>query len=88
MTKYSRRNCYFENERYLRYFRAYNQFNCELECWANVSLKYCGCVKFSMPSMKPQLHLSWKSNKISLKETIKQKYVVLKKENAMMKHWN
>ena len=47
-----RRNCYFENERYLRYFKIYTQNNCELECWSNVTLELCGCVKFFMPSNK------------------------------------
>ncbi|XP_038106192.1 pickpocket protein 28 [Culex quinquefasciatus] len=45
----ARRNCYFEHERPLRYFRIYSQDNCELECLSNYTLSLCGCVKFSMP---------------------------------------
>ncbi|KAL5289998.1 hypothetical protein ACFFRR_009784 [Megaselia abdita] len=45
----ARRQCYFQNERYLRYFKLYTQVNCELECLANHTLSKCGCVKFSMP---------------------------------------
>ncbi|KAL1401557.1 hypothetical protein pipiens_006516 [Culex pipiens pipiens] len=45
----SRRNCYFEHERPLRYFRIYSQDNCELECLSNFTLARCGCVRFSMP---------------------------------------
>ncbi|XP_055846251.1 pickpocket protein 28-like [Episyrphus balteatus] len=44
-----RRQCYYQNERYLRYFKVYNQVNCQLECLANQTLAKCGCVKFSMP---------------------------------------
>ncbi|XP_060654838.1 pickpocket protein 28 [Drosophila nasuta] len=44
-----RRQCYFQDERHLRYFNIYSQSNCELECLANYTLKVCECVKFSMP---------------------------------------
>lgn len=46
------RNCYFEDERYLKYFKAYTQSNCKLECLTNFTLQSCGCVKFSMPRDK------------------------------------
>ncbi|KAL1377438.1 hypothetical protein pipiens_004178 [Culex pipiens pipiens] len=45
----NRRKCLFSHERKLRFFRVYNQNNCELECFANLTLARCGCVKFSMP---------------------------------------
>lgn len=45
-----RRQCYFEWERYLKYFRIYTQRNCELECITNATVKRCGCVSFAMPS--------------------------------------
>ncbi|XP_062715918.1 pickpocket protein 28-like [Aedes albopictus] len=44
-----RRQCFFNSERYLQFFRVYNQENCELECLTNFTLHRCGCVKFSMP---------------------------------------
>lgn len=44
-----RRSCFFDNERYLRFFNSYNQANCAAECIANLTLQKCGCVKFSMP---------------------------------------
>lgn len=44
-----RRQCYFNDERQLKFFKVYTQSNCELECLANYTLKACGCVKFSMP---------------------------------------
>lgn len=44
-----RRQCFYDNERPLRLFKAYTQSNCELECLANITLQQCGCVKFSMP---------------------------------------
>ncbi|XP_055589907.1 pickpocket protein 28-like [Uranotaenia lowii] len=43
------RQCFFENERYLRFFKIYNQHNCIQECLANFTYSLCGCVKFSMP---------------------------------------
>lgn len=43
------RQCYFENERYLRFFKFYSYMNCELECLTNHTLATCGCVRFSMP---------------------------------------
>lgn len=47
----NRRQCFFNSERSLQYFKVYTQRNCELECLTNFTLGYCGCVKFSMPSM-------------------------------------
>lgn len=44
-----RRQCYFNDERKLNFFRVYTQSNCELECLANFTLAACKCVKFSMP---------------------------------------
>ncbi|XP_055840717.1 pickpocket protein 28-like [Episyrphus balteatus] len=52
--KPERRQCYYQNERYLRYFTKYTQANCELECLANQTLAKCGCVKFSMPRNSSQ----------------------------------
>jgi acid-sensing ion channel, other len=44
-----KRQCFFEKERYLKYFESYTQNNCELECIANITLKKCGCVKHAIP---------------------------------------
>lgn len=44
-----RRQCYYNSERSLQFFNFYTQSNCELECLANFTLQYCGCVPFSMP---------------------------------------
>ncbi|XP_053668274.1 pickpocket protein 28-like [Anopheles marshallii] len=51
LSKYSaqKRQCYFAHEHPLRFFRHYNQDNCELECLTNYTLQRCGCVHFSMP---------------------------------------
>lgn len=46
----NQRQCYFESERRLRFFKIYSQNNCETECLANYTERMCGCVKFSMPS--------------------------------------
>jgi acid-sensing ion channel, other len=44
------RQCYFNSERYLRFFKYYTQNNCEIECVAKLTLESCGCLKFYMPS--------------------------------------
>lgn len=55
-----RRQCFFNNERYLRFFKLYTQANCELECLTNHTLKECSCVKFSMPSKCFSLSIDYK----------------------------
>ena len=49
------RKCYFEHEKYLKFFKVYTQSNCELECLTNFTLKACNCVKFSMPRIDNML---------------------------------
>ena len=44
-----RRQCFFNDENFLKFFKVYTQSNCELECLANFTYNACGCVKFSMP---------------------------------------
>ncbi|XP_001849212.2 pickpocket protein 28 [Culex quinquefasciatus] len=46
---YTRRQCYFNGERFLRYFAIYTESNCIHECIANITMRDCGCAKFSMP---------------------------------------
>lgn len=45
------RQCFFDGERKLRFFKIYAQTNCEAECLSNFTQLECGCVQFSMPSM-------------------------------------
>lgn len=44
-----RRRCYFNSEKYLRYFRIYSKKNCEIECLANITASKCGCTPFWLP---------------------------------------
>ncbi|KAM7342301.1 pickpocket protein 28-like [Cochliomyia hominivorax] len=44
-----KRQCYFNDERYLRFFKSYSQSNCQTECLANYTISKCGCAKFWMP---------------------------------------
>lgn len=44
-----KRNCYFPEERKLRFFNSYTKAHCDFECFSNFTLNKCGCVKFSMP---------------------------------------
>jgi acid-sensing ion channel, other len=46
------RQCYYSDERYLRFFKYYTKSNCEQECVANMTLSKCGCLRFHMPSKK------------------------------------
>lgn len=43
------RQCFFNSERELRFFKVYTKSNCEHECLANFTKNQCGCVKFVMP---------------------------------------
>uniref|UniRef100_A0A8D8XDD5 Pickpocket protein 28 n=2 Tax=Cacopsylla melanoneura TaxID=428564 RepID=A0A8D8XDD5_9HEMI len=44
------RQCLFNKERTLRFYRHYTQRNCILECEANFTLSFCQCVMYFMPS--------------------------------------
>ncbi|XP_050080483.1 pickpocket protein 28-like [Anopheles maculipalpis] len=46
---HTKRQCFFADERKLRFFRVYNEQNCEFECLTNYTLATCGCVTFAMP---------------------------------------
>ncbi|XP_062557744.1 pickpocket protein 28-like [Armigeres subalbatus] len=46
---HTRRQCYFNDERYLRYFKIYNKENCLQECISNLTAQECGCVGFHSP---------------------------------------
>lgn len=56
--KPNQRQCFFNNERQLRFFKIYAQTNCEAECLANFTENQCGCVQFSMPS-KRKMNWQW-----------------------------
>ncbi|XP_075210433.1 pickpocket protein 28-like [Lycorma delicatula] len=43
------RQCFFQHEKQLKYFKVYTQRNCELECLTHFTLKECGCVSYYMP---------------------------------------
>lgn len=43
------RKCFYRNERKLLYFKGYTKEQCISECFANYTLKTCGCMRFSMP---------------------------------------
>jgi len=43
---HSRRMCYLENEKVLKFFKIYKKSNCENECLSDMMLSRCGCVAF------------------------------------------
>lgn len=44
------RGCYYPHEKLLKFFKVYTAQNCEIECRANNTLKYCGCATYNDPS--------------------------------------
>ena len=46
------RNCFFEDEKKLKYFSKYNHDDCVLECRNNFIFDICGCVRFTQPRKK------------------------------------
>lgn len=43
------RQCYFDDEVLLRYFKIYSESNCRLECFSNITQDSFGCAVFWMP---------------------------------------
>lgn len=46
-----KRQCFFEGERNLKFFKMYTQSNCEIECITKNVLNICECVQFWMPQV-------------------------------------
>jgi len=44
------RNCYYQHEKKLKFFKIYTLHNCEMECRANNTLNVCGCNAYFQPS--------------------------------------
>ncbi|ODM96336.1 Pickpocket protein 28 [Orchesella cincta] len=47
--KLEKRNCYFQGEKELAYYKYYTVSNCIEECIANITYSNCGCVRYNMP---------------------------------------
>lgn len=43
------RECYFENEFKLKFYKKYSRENCESECFTNFTLKVCNCTSLDQP---------------------------------------
>ena len=43
---FNSRNCYFPDEKELRFFKAYSQENCLKECMSNATFEVCGCKEY------------------------------------------
>ncbi|XP_059082617.1 pickpocket protein 28-like isoform X1 [Tigriopus californicus] len=46
---YTKRQCYLQHEKDLRFFRHYTFLNCFMECVSNFTFRTCGCVAYYMP---------------------------------------
>lgn len=42
------RSCYMDEERHLKFFKAYTKRNCEIECFSNFSKEVCNCVPYDV----------------------------------------
>lgn len=42
-----RRNCYFEGEKKLKFFKSYSLSNCMADCQARITFDLCGCAFFA-----------------------------------------
>jgi Amiloride-sensitive sodium channel len=47
---YRRRNCYFQQEKRLKFFKIYSKPSCEHECQSFAFARQCGCVPFYLLS--------------------------------------
>jgi hypothetical protein len=43
------RNCYFDDERKLKYFKIYSLSSCQLECQSFIFFNHCNCIPFFLP---------------------------------------
>ena len=43
------RQCHYDVEKPLKFFKVYTQSNCELECLSNFTQRHCDCVKLGQP---------------------------------------
>lgn len=41
-----KRNCFFDGEKELNFFKIYSKFNCEMECLAKYMMGICNCTSF------------------------------------------
>lgn len=79
------RQCFYSDDRPLRFFKIYTKTNCKSECLANFTAIKCGCVKFSMPSKQLSLVPCGKNyNRYFLVQEIKiRKFVAEQMSNAI-----
>lgn len=49
-----RRNCYFEDERKLKYFNKYTRGDCIDECFSDTVLELCGCFPYHNARKSPK----------------------------------
>lgn len=53
------RQCFFNSERQLKFFKVYTKSNCEHECLTNFTRNECGCVKFVMPRKSNRIFFTY-----------------------------
>ncbi|KAL7011566.1 hypothetical protein ACKWTF_014325 [Chironomus riparius] len=48
------RECYFEGEKKLKFFKTYSMDKCVAECYSNYSIQHCGCVYHNFDLASPK----------------------------------
>lgn len=67
----SARECYFEGERKLKFFKTYSLANCEEECFSKMIFEHCDCVPFNKPRVENMAICLMGSNRGSCEAFIK-----------------
>ncbi|XP_055844441.1 pickpocket protein 28-like [Episyrphus balteatus] len=69
------RQCIFNDESKLIYYRFYTKRNCEMECDAKLLVKSCNCVTFYMPKLFPNVSKCGIKEKPCVEGVMKRSYV-------------
>ncbi|KAJ8727774.1 hypothetical protein PYW07_001893 [Mythimna separata] len=80
------RQCYFPEDRYLKYFKIYTASNCRIECLSNVTKQYCDCIAFYMPDDQSNRICTMLDNDCVKEAKRIMEYQELSKENSSRCH--
>ncbi|XP_031627357.1 pickpocket protein 28-like [Contarinia nasturtii] len=63
------RQCLFEEENFLLYYRTYTRGNCQMECNAKIYLRQCNCILYYMPRFKDDITICGRSDEACIEKT-------------------
>ena len=67
---YTKKACFMQDEKYLRYFKNYAFLNCMTECTSNYTYKVCNCVAYYMPRDQKSMDICPPSKAACIEEAI------------------